>query len=85
GHIGIVGFHHILNDSRVQHIPLILETPSFEQPGEVWAKEIEALNRLSGLTLEEETIEEVVDPIRAAVMFVSKSSGKTKRKLQKVT
>ncbi|KAJ7071781.1 xylose isomerase-like protein [Mycena belliarum] len=47
GHIGIGGFHHILNDVRFQDIPLILETPSFEQP-EVWAAEIGVLNGLSG-------------------------------------
>ncbi|KAG6877383.1 hypothetical protein C0993_007903 [Termitomyces sp. T159_Od127] len=80
GHIGIAGFHHILNDPRVQHIPLVLETPSFELPKEIWAKEIEALNRLSGVTLGHETTEEVVEPIRAAVMLVSKTSGKPKRK-----
>ncbi|KAG6871844.1 hypothetical protein C0995_015810 [Termitomyces sp. Mi166 len=81
GHIGITGFHHILNDPRVQHIPLILETPSFELPQETWAREIEALNRLSGLTLGEDTTKEIVDPIGAAVKLASsKSSGKTKTK-----
>ncbi|KAG5721532.1 putative endonuclease 4 [Termitomyces sp. T112] len=84
GHIGITGFHHILNDPRVQHIPLVLETPSFELPKETWAREIEALNRLSGLTLEEDTTKEVAEPIRVAVKLASQSSGKTKpkRKLQ---
>ncbi|KIJ92808.1 hypothetical protein K443DRAFT_13322 [Laccaria amethystina LaAM-08-1] len=48
GHIGILAFQHILNDPRVQNIPLILETPSFEQPAEVWGKEIEVLMKLSG-------------------------------------
>jgi len=36
----------------MQHIPLVLETPSFELPREVWAKEIEVLNSLSGLEIE---------------------------------
>lgn len=48
GHLGISAFQHILNDPRVQNIPLILETPSFEQPAEVWGKEIEVLMKLSG-------------------------------------
>ena len=48
GHLGIAAFQHILNDPRVQNIPLILETPSFEQPAEVWGKEIEVLMKLSG-------------------------------------
>lgn len=48
GHLGIPAFQHILNDPRVQNIPLILETPSFEKPAEVWGKEIEVLMKLSG-------------------------------------
>jgi len=36
-----------MNDKRVQDIPLILETPSFEAPKEVWAKEIAVLQQLS--------------------------------------
>jgi len=36
-----------MNDERIQNIPLILETPSFEAPKEVWAKEIAILQRLS--------------------------------------
>jgi len=36
-----------MNDERVQDIPLILETPSFEAPKEVWAKEIAILQQLS--------------------------------------
>ncbi|GLB34475.1 putative AP endonuclease family 2 [Lyophyllum shimeji] len=51
GEIGIHAFHHILNDPRVQNIPLILETPAFEAPLVTWTKEIETLNRLSGLSL----------------------------------
>ncbi|KAG6824469.1 hypothetical protein H0H92_006806, partial [Tricholoma furcatifolium] len=78
GHIGINGFHHILNDPRVQHIPLVLETPSFELPKETWAREIEALNRLSGLSLEDDAGEEIVKPIRTAVGFASKRDSKSK-------
>jgi len=36
-----------MNDERVQDIPLILETPSFEAPKEVWTKEIAILQQLS--------------------------------------
>jgi len=36
-----------MNDERIQNIPLILETPSFEAPKEVWAKEIAILQQLS--------------------------------------
>ncbi|KAG6840533.1 hypothetical protein C0991_006128 [Blastosporella zonata] len=51
GNIGIAGFYHIMNDPRVQHIPLVLETPSHEVPKETWTKEITILNSLSGLEL----------------------------------
>ncbi|PPQ68236.1 hypothetical protein CVT24_005044 [Panaeolus cyanescens] len=48
GHLGLQAFKHIVNDPRTQNIPLVLETPSFEQPREVWGKEIEVLQRISG-------------------------------------
>ncbi|KAK1222695.1 DNA-(apurinic or apyrimidinic site) lyase [Marasmius sp. AFHP31] len=50
GHLKLQTFHHILMDPRVQDIPLVLETPSHEENTrnwDVWAKEIEVLNRLS--------------------------------------
>jgi len=46
GHLSLSAFHHIVIDRRLQNIPLILETPSFEST-EVWKKEIDILNRLS--------------------------------------
>jgi AP endonuclease-1 len=52
GHLGIGAFRNIMNDPRVQNIPLILETPSFEQPMEVWGKEIAMLQRLSSVVRE---------------------------------
>ncbi|KAF8176776.1 xylose isomerase-like protein, partial [Pholiota molesta] len=48
GHLGLEAFRHVLSDPRTQGLPLILETPSFEQPREVWGKEIEILQRISG-------------------------------------
>lgn len=48
GHLGLQAFRHILTDPRTQAIPLILETPSFEQPTEVWGKEIAILQCISG-------------------------------------
>jgi AP endonuclease-1 len=47
GTLGIPAFSSILTDPRIQNIPLILETPSFEKPKEVWGVEISVLNRLS--------------------------------------
>ncbi|EGO21301.1 hypothetical protein SERLADRAFT_373106 [Serpula lacrymans var. lacrymans S7.9] len=40
GHLGLRAFHHIVTDPRLQNIPLVLETPSFETT-EIWTKEIE--------------------------------------------
>ncbi|KAJ6606015.1 xylose isomerase-like protein [Mycena vulgaris] len=73
GHIGIRAFHHILNDTRFQNIPLILETPSFEKP-EVWATEITALNSLSGADADE------LEAMAAGVKEVVKKSEGSKPK-----
>ncbi|KAJ7119140.1 xylose isomerase-like protein [Mycena epipterygia] len=77
GHIGIEGFHHILNDVRFQNIPLILETPSFEKP-EVWATEIGALNGLSGA--EQGELESVVAGVKAVVKRCAADSKKPPKK-----
>ncbi|THH26742.1 hypothetical protein EUX98_g7445 [Antrodiella citrinella] len=54
GELSLSTFAHILTDPRTQNIPLILETPAFDGPGsglaegmEVWAQEVEVLNRIS--------------------------------------
>lgn len=47
GYLGLSAFRNLMNDERIQNIPLILETPSFEAPKEVWAKEIAILQQLS--------------------------------------
>lgn len=47
GFLGLGAFRQLMNDPRVQNIPLILETPSFEQPSDVWGREIAVLQRLS--------------------------------------
>ncbi|KAF8967369.1 xylose isomerase-like protein [Flammula alnicola] len=48
GHLGLQTFRHILSDPRTPGIPLILETPTFEQAKEVWGTEISVLQRISG-------------------------------------
>ena len=37
-----------MTDKRIQGMPVVLETPSFEK-NEVWTKEIEVLNGMSGI------------------------------------
>ncbi|KAJ7310624.1 xylose isomerase-like protein [Mycena albidolilacea] len=80
GHIGIQGFHHILNDTRFQDIPLILETPSFEKP-EVWATEIAALDGLSGARADElgAVVDGIKDVVKKAAAGGSTSAAKTKK------
>jgi endonuclease IV len=42
GEIGWDGFRYIMNDERLDHIPMILETPNQEN----WAEEIASLYNL---------------------------------------
>ncbi|ETW86372.1 hypothetical protein HETIRDRAFT_240647, partial [Heterobasidion irregulare TC 32-1] len=46
GALTISAFSHVLSDSRMQGIPLVLETPAHDLDA-VWSAEIAALNRLS--------------------------------------
>jgi len=71
----------------MQHIPLVLETPSFELPREVWAKEIEVLNSLSGLEIEPAEgaelgveLQKMVEEIRLTVKSAEKAGGKSTKK-----
>lgn len=55
GELGLAAFAHILADPRTRGLPLVLETPAYDEPGrlgeqgmEVWRKEVEVLNRLAG-------------------------------------
>lgn len=52
-----------MNDPRVQNIPLILETPSFERPVEVWGKEIAVLQQLSQVTAQQKENDEALRSI----------------------
>ena len=80
GHLGLRAFHHILSDPRVQRIPLVLETPSFELPETVWKTEIDMLNQLSELELEEgqgeELLQEMVVGVKRVVKDAEMASGK---------
>ncbi|EIN06965.1 AP endonuclease [Punctularia strigosozonata HHB-11173 SS5] len=51
GHLGLASFLNILTDSRTQGIPLVLETPNYDDDTGVWAAEVDILNRLSTLSL----------------------------------
>jgi AP endonuclease-1 len=79
GYIGLHAFHHILTDPRVQGIPLVLETPSFELPETVWKKEIEVLNQLSEMELGEGEgiLQEMKMSVEGVVEDASGANSKT--------
>lgn len=82
GFLGLKTFHHILTDERIQNIPLVMETPQYDDD-EVWRKELEVLNRLSGLSISEEAktkgadLASWTDEIRAVVKAAN-AAGNTK-------
>ena len=54
----------------MQHIPLMLETLSFELPVTLWKTEIDVLNRLSEIEFKEEEGEDAEDILQGMVMDV---------------
>ena len=69
GRLGIAAFQHILQDPRTQNIPLILTTPGFNQPEEIWGKEIVALQALSNTppVVKSEELQSLVHEIKSVV------------------
>jgi AP endonuclease-1 len=69
GEIGLAGFQHIVRDERTKGIPIILETPSFDLPQEVWGVEISVLGRLSldASDTDSGNVGELIEELRAAV------------------
>ncbi|CAO1616263.1 unnamed protein product [Sympodiomycopsis kandeliae] len=56
GQVGLTPFHCIMNDARLKHMPLVLETPAASW--KVWQGEIQALYALQGLKSREEDLNE---------------------------
>lgn len=82
GYLGLAAFRHILTDPRTQNIPLILETPSFEQPEEVWGTEIAVLQRISGAQKNlpmENRFEALVSEIKDAKQEAESKNPKRKK------
>lgn len=51
GHLGLIPFHCIMNDFRLRHMPLVLETPAASW--RVWQGEIQALYSLQGMHIDD--------------------------------
>lgn len=83
GYLGITAFRHILQDPRTQNIPLILETPSFEQPKEVWGKEIGILHTLTDDSETNSKYEEDLEELRSVVKEAELKNGKGKESGEK--
>jgi AP endonuclease-1 len=64
GYLGLEAFRVLMNDERLQGLPLVLETPNHDDPG-VWAKEIKLLESLVGMTGEEEEFKALVKELQA--------------------
>lgn len=85
GELGLLAFKHIVQDNRTRNLPMVLETPSFEMPKEVWGVEIDVLGRLSmednshnsGSIVEVDLVASGME-IRAAVKGAEAKSGKGK-------
>lgn len=57
GEIGFAAFRHLVRDPRTAGIPLVLETPNFDETL-VWRREIELLYELQDMEGDEEEVEE---------------------------
>ena len=82
GELGLATFAHILADPRTRGLPLVLETPAYDEPGpgaarlgkegmDVWRKEVEVLNRLAGENVGVERMAEWMAEIREVVRRAS--------------
>ncbi|KIM77488.1 hypothetical protein PILCRDRAFT_11935 [Piloderma croceum F 1598] len=79
-------FRRILSDHRLQNIPIVIETPSFEST-EIWTSEVEVLNQLSSMGDTDEDraavaaietkIKGVVRRVSASANAAAKSGKKT--------
>ncbi|KIL67037.1 hypothetical protein M378DRAFT_1025585 [Amanita muscaria Koide BX008] len=91
GYLGIRTFSHLLSDPRVQGIPLILETQSFEKPKDVWGKEIQVLQRLVTINADQHGAltdieeKEMSDSIRVVVNLVGGSRTNKKSRSSNTT
>ncbi len=79
GEIGLAAFRFLMRDPRLSGIPLILETPTFEEP-DVWAREIKLLYELQVLDGADDAVAprlaEMTDAWRDELAAMRAASGK---------
>jgi len=75
----MAAFRFVVQDQRLANIPLILETPTFEET-EVWRREMEILYQLQEVTGTDEEVEailkEMTDSWRDELKAMREKSGK---------
>jgi AP endonuclease-1 len=75
----MAAFRFVVQDQRLANIPLILETPTFEET-EVWRREMEILYELQEVTGTDEEVEailkEMTDSWRDELKAMREKSGK---------
>lgn len=74
GHLTLVPFHCIMNDSRLRHMPLVLETPAASW--RVWQGEIQALYALQGLSVDDHQGWAAIEAKLAALRAIEKEMEK---------
>ncbi|KAF8801692.1 AP endonuclease [Phlegmacium glaucopus] len=81
GLLGFSAFQYILQDPRTRNIPLILETPTFEQPNEIWSKEIGILQAFTNApgAIKSEDLNSLVQKLKSVVGEAELKSGKRKK------
>lgn len=77
GHIGLRAFGFMMRDERLKGIPMVLETPLEE----VWAKEIEVLQRIADTSIPEDELD--FDAMRAEIEAEVKKYAKEPAKKEK--
>lgn len=68
GYLGLEAFRCVMNDSRLEGLPLVLETPSEDENKKedkrIWAREIELLEWLVGRTADDPEVLEKAAALR---------------------
>ncbi|KAH9928083.1 xylose isomerase-like protein [Fomitopsis serialis] len=86
GELGLSTFAHVLSDPRTRDLPLILETPAYDEPGtgasrlgkegmDVWRKEVEVLNRVGSGEGEQGKMDVWTEEIQEVVENASTKRG----------
>lgn len=77
GELGLGTFSYIVHDERMKDLPLILETPTFEEP-EIWAHEISLLNKVSAQD-PDAPVDDLLQGLKDVIKKLQSSSRRAKK------